>query len=128
MWWKRVGNQIRKKGVSALALLLVFVVPRIARAQDCPGGLCNPLTFQTLDQFLVGLLGLIIQIGFPVVVLFIVFIGFRFVQHSAEGNAEKLAEDRKLILWAFVGALILLGAQALAFAIQATVEDLSTGL
>ena len=88
----------------------------------------NPLAFSSLDQFLVALLGLVVKIGFPIIVLFIVFIGFRFVQHSATGNAEELKKDREYILWAILGALILLGAQALAFAIQATVGDLSTGL
>lgn len=88
----------------------------------------NPLAFDSLYDFLVALLGIVIQIGFPIVVLFIVFIGFRFVQHSATGNAEELKKDRELLLWAILGALILLGAQVLAIAIQATVGDLSRGL
>lgn len=88
----------------------------------------NPIRFGTIYEFLNGLLELIIAIGFPIVVLFIVFIGFRFVQLSAQGNAEELAKVRGLFMWAIVGALILLGAQALSFAIEATVMDLSSGL
>jgi len=94
-------------------------------------GLTNPLEaagINSLPDFLNAVLGVVIQIGFPIIVLFIVFIGFRFVQHSAEGNADKLKEDRTLLLWAIVGALILLGAQVLAIAIQATVGNLQTGL
>lgn len=91
-------------------------------------GLENPLAFNTITDFLNALLGLVIQIGFPLIVLFIVFIGFRFVQHSATGDAEGLKKDREYILWAILGALILLGAQALSFAIDATVKQLQVGL
>lgn len=114
---------MKKIGIHLLALMLLFM-PLAARA----AGLQNPLAFGSLEEFLNALLKVFIQIGFPIVVLFIVFIGFRFVQHSAEGNAEELKKDRTLIFWALVGALILLGAQALAIAIQATVGDLQKGL
>lgn len=91
------------------------------------GGLMNPLAggdIHNLWDFLQILLGLVIQIGFPIVVLFIVFVGFRFVQHSATGNADELKKDRQYLFWAIVGALILLGAQALSFAIKATVDEI----
>lgn len=88
-------------------------------------GFENPLAFSTLAEFLKAFLGLVVTIVFPVIVLFIVFIGFRFVQHSASGNAEELKKDRDLLLWAIVGALIVLGAQALSIAIQATVGQLT---
>lgn len=108
--------------VPALAIALL---PKQALA-SCHGGggLANPLAFCSIGEFLFALLGLVIQIGFPIIVLFIVFIGFQFVRHSAEGNSEELAKDRTNLLWALVGALILLGAQALAIAIQATVANL----
>ena len=88
----------------------------------------NPIRFNTIYEFLNGLLELIIAIGFPIVVLFIVFIGFRFVQLSAQGNAEELKKVRGYFFWAIVGALILLGAQALSFAIEATIIELGAGL
>lgn len=104
-----------------LPVLLLVMAPRFAFADECqPGQLCNPLAFRTLPELLVAFLDLIIRIGFPIVVLFIVYIGFQFVRHSAEGNSDELANDRKNILWAIVGALILLGAQALAFGICQT--------
>lgn len=109
--------------VGAFVLLLA---PRSIYA-SCHGGsgLSNPLSFCTLDGFLVALLGIVIQIAFPVIILFIVYIGFRFVQESAAGNAEKMKDLRGYLLWALVGALIVLGAQALSLAIQATVEDIT---
>lgn len=88
----------------------------------------NPLRFDSLYEFLNGVLELAIAIGFPIIVLFIVYIGFRFVQASATGDAEGLKKARENIWYAILGALILLGAQALSLAIQATVEGLSRGV
>lgn len=101
--------------------------PVLAACGDT-GGFSNPLQFCTLNEFLVALLKAVTQIAFPIIVLFIVYIGFRFVQESAAGNAEKMKDLRGLLLWAIVGALLILGAQAIAFAINATVGDLSSGL
>lgn len=120
-------QSIRSVCISLLAFVLMFL-PRKALAACKSGGgagLQNPICFDTLQGFLTALLGLVVQIAFPVVILFIVYIGFRFVQHSATGNAEELKKDRELIVWAIVGALIVLGAQALSLAIQATVDDLT---
>lgn len=84
--------------------------------------LTNPLGSATLTSFLTRLLVLAVQIGTPVIVLYIIFIGFKFVQ--ASGKPEELAKVRSMFFWALVGALILLGAQVLASAIQATVNEL----
>jgi len=114
--------------LSAVSFLFL-VTPRVAgAATNCGGdgkGLTNPIAFCNLGDFLIALLGLVAKIAFPVIVLFIVYIGFRFVQHSASGNAEELKKDRDLFFWAIVGALIVIGAQALSFAIQATVGQLT---
>lgn len=91
-------------------------------------GLTNPLAFSSIWEFLLAFLNLVIQIGFPIIVLFIVFIGFQFVRHSAEGNSEELSKDRRNLLWALVGALILLGAQALALGICETVRGIGANI
>lgn len=85
----------------------------------------NPIRFGTLYEFLGGLLDLVIAIAFPIVVLFIVYIGFTFVKASAEGNDTDLKNAKKNLGYALVGALILLGAEALSLAIQATVQSLT---
>lgn len=102
-----------------------FLMPALALAASGTGELTNPLKFNTIDQFLQGILGAAVLIMTPIIVLFIIYIGFRFVQHSASGNAEELKKDRELLGWALIGALIVLGAQALSFAISATVGALT---
>lgn len=102
-----------------LSLLLIPGYVFVAEAVE----LLNPLgETDTLTEFIANLLELVVMIVFPIIVLFIVYIGFLFI--AAQGNAEKLTAAKKYLLWAIVGALLVLGAQALSFAIQATVDQL----
>lgn len=120
---------MKKILLRATALALPFFIPALALAAGCTGGsaggLCNPLGYNSLWEFLQRILKLVVQIGFPVIVLFIVFIGFKFI--AAEGKPEEIAKVRSLFFWAIIGSLVVLGAQALAFAIQATVAQIQQG-
>lgn len=85
--------------------------------------LVNPLQGGTsVESFLQGILDFVIRIGVVVVVLMMVYVGFKFV--TAQGNETKIGEARTMLLWTVVGALILLGAKAIAIGIQATVQSL----
>ena len=115
------------KHLRKIFLFGVLLVPQLTLAATCTGnGLCNPLGYDSLTTFLQKLLQLVAQIGFPVIVLFVVIIGFRYI--AAEGNPEKLKKLHSYFFWTIVGALIVLGAEALSLAIQATVNQLSTGV
>jgi hypothetical protein len=111
--------------------LLPFVLsglPLFAQAacNSTDTGLCNPLGYSDLATFLKQLLQIVAQIGFPVIVLFMVYIGFLYI--SAEGKPEKITKVHQFFFWALVGALLILGAEALSIAIQATVGQLSQGV
>ena len=106
----------------AIAFLLPFALPLSAFAAE----LLNPLYYTSLYDFLIAILNLVALIAFPVLVLFLIYIGFLFVQ--AEGDPAKLKTARGFFFWAIVGALLVLGGKALAIAIQATVADLSQGV
>ena len=85
--------------------------------------LMNPLKSGTsLESFLGNILDFIIRIGTIVVILMLVFVGYKFV--VAQGSDTKLTEARGMLLWTIIGALVLLGAQAISLAIQATVKSL----
>lgn len=103
-----------------------IVVPSVAFAALCStgggSGLSNPICTTNLSTFLANLLKLVAQIAFPIIVLFLVYVGFLFV--SSQGNPEKLKEAKSYFFWAVVGALLVLGAQALSLAIKATVDQL----
>lgn len=88
--------------------------------------LINPLNAGiSLESFLVNILQFIVRIGAIVIILMVVFVGYKFV--AAQGNSTKIEEARTMLLWTIVGALILLGAEAIAKGICATVQALSNG-
>lgn len=89
-----------------------------------PGmGLVNPL--QNIDSFpdlLAAILGAVVQIGFMLLILMLVFVGFKFV--AAQGKEEELRNARSALVWTVIGGLILLGAEAISLVIQSTAEAL----
>lgn len=105
-------------------------------AQTQPGGgntsptsvtLMNPLQGGgTLEGFLNDILSFVIRIGAIVVVLMLVLVGYKFV--AARGSPKEIEDARRMLLYTIIGALILLGAQAISLGIQATVQALSSGI
>lgn len=84
-------------------------------------GLINPLKAGTsLEGLLNDILAFVIRIGTVVIILMIVYVGFKFV--TARGNPGEIEDAKKALLWTVVGALILLGAQAIAIGLEATVK------
>ncbi len=98
-----------------LGLAIVAAQPVLAQFTD-------PLGDISLYDFLLLILNAVIFILFPIIVLMIVYTGFLFV--AAQGNAAKLQEARRALIWTVIGALIVLGSKALALAIQATVKNI----
>ena len=107
-----------------VAFSIPFMLPLFALAASGTATLQNPLGFDTLYEFLIELLNVVIAIVFPALILFFVWIGFKFI--SAQGKPDELKKVREYFLWAIVGALLVLGARVLAEAIRATVEQLRT--
>lgn len=88
-------------------------------------GNCSTADGGCLNAFLQAVLNFVIQIGTIIVILMLVYIGFKFV--VAQGEPGKISEARQMLLWTVIGALILLGAKVIATGIQATVQALSVG-
>jgi len=111
-----------------LLMLVPVLLPVLVYANGVcnPWELCNPLGFDSVAGFLTAILNAVITIAFPIIILFIVFIGFRFI--AAQGKPEEITKVKTYLFWAIVGALIVLGAQALSLAIQGTVQGLSSGV
>ena len=106
----------------ALACCLVLLPPTLfVHAQ-----FTNPLGDTTIYELLVDILNAVIFILFPIIVLMIVYTGFLFV--AAQGNEQKLQDARRALMFTVIGALVVLGAQALAFAICGTVQSLGVDM
>jgi hypothetical protein len=83
--------------------------------------LINPLKAGTsLESLLNSIMDFVIRLGTIVVIVMLVFVGYKFV--AARGNDAKLVEARKMLLWTIIGALVLLGAKAISMALLATVQ------
>ncbi len=102
---------------------VLALVPGIAFAAVA-GELHNPIGTRDIYAFFAKLLQLVAQIAFPIIVLYLVYIGFNFISAAAAGKSEDLKKARESLFWALVGALLVLGAYALSLAIKATVQEL----
>jgi len=110
-------NVSHKSLASTLAAgYVMFLTPLFVHAQAFD----NPLAYDTLQDFLLAILNSVIYIVFPIIVLMIVYVGFKFVQ--AQGNAQKLQEAKRSLVFTVIGALVVLGSVALAIAIKETVD------
>ena len=87
------------------------------------GGLVNPLNnINSLPDLLSAIIDAVVQLGAIILVLAIIYVGFKFV--TAQGNEEKLRDARGALVWTVIGGLILLGAEAISIVIQQTVGSL----
>ena len=81
--------------------------------------LTNPLAgagVNTFGEFMQKIAQVATQIGLPIVIIFMIYAGLLFV--SARGNEEKLTQAKNTFFWAVIGALLVVGAYAIATAIQ----------
>lgn len=85
----------------------------------------NPIAADTFPALLNLVLKIIIDIGLPIVIIAIIFVGFKYVM--AQGKPDKLKEAHSAFMWVLVGAAIVLGSYAISAIIQNTVNQVKTG-
>ena len=93
----------------------------------CGGGngtftLCDPLGVKNFCDLVKALLNIVLAIGVPVAVLFLVWAGFRFI--LARGSQTGLEEAKRNFYYVIIGIAIFLGAWTLATIISATIQTL----
>jgi len=127
--------------LSAIVILIIFI-PVLSRAQTSGGTggggtsggtggsssaipivISNPFkkdTIQGLIQTIVD--EILLPIGGVVAFLMIMWSGFLFI--TARGDLTKIGKAKQSLLWAVIGAAILLGAWIISQAIGATINQL----
>jgi|AntRauTorckE6833_2_1112554.scaffolds.fasta_scaffold00021_91 amino acid transporter len=90
--------------------LVAMCVPQPVQALSSGASvrLQNPLVTDTIQEFLLAVLRIFMIVAIPIVILFIILAGFKFV--TAQGNAEELQTAKRALMYALIGGLIILGA------------------
>lgn len=106
---------------------MFFTLPFFALAGgDCTNPasqkLCNPIKYNSLTEFLLAILKIVVQYGILIIVFFLVYAGFQFV--TAQGNSEKLQKAKQMFVWIVVGAFVILGVYVIRAAICGTLQQL----
>jgi len=99
-----------------------FVLFGIVGTAQAVEVLQNPLKFDRLDQLVAAVLQIVVMVSLPIISLIIVYSGFLFL--TAQGNPKKLEGARDNIMYALIGAILVLGAWALAELLANTIEQL----
>jgi len=76
-------------------------------------------------EFIFAILRIVVLIGIPIAVFFVIYAGFLFV--TARGSDEQLNKAKKAFFWALIGSAVLLGAWVLAKAVEGTLMQLGAG-
>lgn len=82
----------------------------------------NPLKFNSIAELINAVLGLVVNLGTPLLVLAFVYVGFLFVY--ARGNETELAKAKQAFFWTVIGAALVLGAFVISAVIQNTIAEL----
>ncbi|HRH31262.1 MAG TPA: TrbC/VirB2 family protein [Candidatus Paceibacterota bacterium] len=116
----------------AIFAVSIFVSPLSAFAQGEGGPsaasfdfhIDNPVGgFDNLVDLLVELLKIVMLIIGPIIAVMLIYTGYLFV--TARGNETQLKNAKQMFLYVVIGAAIILGAEIIARAIQATVNGLT---
>lgn len=124
-------NRLVKATLTFLVLPAVFFFlgnSFVDAAIGNPGtknGIDNPILYDDLNEFLLAIVDGVVQVGFYLVVIFIIYAGFLFVK--ARGNEAELKKAKEAFLYTIIGATILLGATVLKNVIVGTINQIESG-
>ena len=77
----------------------------------------NPIKAKSFPQLIDNIALAVQKIAFPLAIVAIIFVGFKFVISSAKGDEKGLGEAKKMFFWVVIGTAVIVGASALAEAI-----------
>lgn len=108
--------------IASIAALAVFFPALFASAETQT--LVSPTPgIASFEDFVLKILEIVVKIGIPVAVIFLVWSGFKFL--TAQGNETELKKAKDSFVWAVIGTAVLLGAWALATAIKGTIDAIA---
>lgn len=101
------------------SVAVFYAVPLVSAAQGTKQ-LLNPLdsSISSIPALLVAILNVVLIIAMPIVILYIILAGFRYV--AARGNPEQVRDASRALTFGIIGGVIIIGA----FAILAIIRNL----
>ena len=114
--------------IAPVTTLLIVFAADVCSAQvgNCgSNGLCNPLnsSFSSIPNFIAGALKVMVQVAIPIIALFMVYAGFKFV--TARGNSEQITSAKENFMYVIIGAILILGAWVIATLIGGTISQVA---
>lgn len=82
----------------------------------------NPIKATNLQELIERLLKLVYLVGVPVIVCFLLWAGFLFIE--ARGDSKKIGIARQNLLNVVIGTVLFLGAYTIAKVVIATMKDI----
>ena len=118
------GSEVYRQAERQLQALPDSVVNPPDGARNPPGigpitTLINPLGVNSIEEFFLKIIQIVIIFAIPIIVFFIMLAGFKYV--TARGNMEQVKEATTALTWALVGGVLILGAQAILEIIKGTI-------
>ncbi len=99
-----------------------FTATALANTAKADDVFKNPITAGTFAQLVEELATAVRDIAIPIVVVFLIYAGFLFV--SARGNETQLKKAKETFYWTIIGAVVVIGAYALAQAAMQFAQSL----
>lgn len=81
-----------------------------------PITLKNPLKFETLEQVVPAVVGILNNFAIPIVTIMVLIGGFQFM--TAGGDPAKVEKGKKTLLYAVIGYAVIFMANAVVFIIE----------
>ena len=123
--YKKIEKYLFKNALfTSVWLLPLNVVSASSHCPETTGGgikycLDSYLPFDNAQDLIVALLRIFITLATPIIVLFIIYAGFKYV--TAQGNAQQVQEATRALTYAIIGAVLIIGAVAISEIIANTV-------
>lgn len=105
----------------ALLLSFFLIAPSIASAV----GLQNPLKVNSLDEFLLAVIDIVLTFALPFVVLFLMYSGFQIVVASQSRKEDDLKKAKNGFRNVLIGGLVIFGARLILDVITDTIKSIT---
>jgi hypothetical protein len=119
-------KNITKIYISLIALV-ALIIPVKSLADEYSGvneviEFTNPIKASNIHVLITKILNFVVQFGTMIAIFFVIYAGFLFV--VARGKPDEITKAKTTLVWTLVGAMVLIGAQALSNVVCNTAVEL----